>query len=200
MDTYGINFREIKDAQDFLAALNIIKSEFEMLVETSAKNTSTNSLLLAELDKAGALVLSISQAHKKHNDIVIKMDRVIQDINQLPSQFTTQTKEALSSIDLRGIQERIEFLLKSELLELDNGISKFQQINKKFADALESNYKNIRYVNEMTNNDLAKFRESAQKVLNKAEKRSLLHFIYGFGFATFFLISIYFIFINGPFA
>ncbi|MGD9554418.1 MAG: hypothetical protein AB7V28_08525 [Arcobacteraceae bacterium] len=199
MDTYGINFREIKDAQDFLAALNIIKSEFEMLVETSAKNTSTNTLLLAEMDKASALTLSISQSHKKQNDIIIKMDKIIQDVDQLPIQFKMQTKEALSSIDLQVIEKRIEFLLKNDLIELDNGISKFQKINKKFAYALESNYENIRYVNEMTNNDLAKFREATQKVLNKVENKSLLHFIYGFGFATFFLISFYFIFINGPF-
>jgi hypothetical protein len=142
------------------------------------------------MDKAESMALSISQSHKKHNDIIIKMDKIIQDVDQLPR----QTIEALSSIDLQVIEKRIEFLLKNELIELNNGISRFEQINKKFGDALESSYKNIRYIN-----DLAKFREAAQKVLNKAEKRSLLHFIYGFGFATFFLISFYFIFINGPF-
>jgi transcriptional regulator of heat shock response len=183
------NLRKLVERLDELATI------IEAANDKTLKNIEMNNLVVAEMDKAESMALSISQSHKKHNDIIIKMDKIIQDVDQLPR----QTIEALSSIDLQVIEKRIEFLLKNELIELNNGISRFEQINKKFGDALESSYKNIRYINEMTNNDLAKFREAAQKVLNKAEKRSLLHFIYGFGFATFFLISFYFIFINGPF-
>lgn len=187
------NLRKLVERLDELATI------IEAANDKTLKNIEMNNLVVAEMDKAESMALSISQSHKKHNDIIIKMDKIIQDVDQLPSHFKMQTIEALSSIDLQVIEKRIEFLLKNELIELNNGISRFEQINKKFGDALESSYKNIRYINEMTNNDLAKFREATQKVLNKVENKSLLHFIYGFGFATFFLISFYFIFINGPF-
>lgn len=188
METYGINFREIKDAQDFLTAINILKSEFELLVEKSKKNIETNNMVISEMDKAESMALSISRAFETHNQIIEKIDKTIRDVDQLPLEFKRQSKEALSSIDLQLIKEKIEMLLKEELLRLDNSVSLLARINDTFAKSLDYNYKTVREINEKTNEDLIEFKKAAKSMAN----RSILHFVYGFGFCSVLSIVLYF--------
>lgn len=192
METYGINFREIKDAQDFLTAINILKSEFELLVEKSIKNIETNNMVISEMDKAESMALSISRTHEKHMEIIGKMDKIIQDVDNLPEQFKKQSREALSSINMDPINQQIERLLKEELLRLNNSTNLFEKINNEFGRSLNRSYDNVKAINRRTEEYLVDFKAAATSMAN----RSILHFVYGFGFCSILSIGGYFLFLN----